>query len=771
MIQNEYINNNYISERRYNNTIRNMNNTYRSNSNNGVTTTATQIAKSGVYTLTQKIVTKRIPDRKNEIYANFEKKLDKNNNLTKQKIKARIELKSIFKEIEDKELTKDEANELNSKIESIKKKYPNTVTDKILDKLYDTFKVKLPEKLSNNEENKTDKREGLIKALRKAGRNDIETIYTKGINLLVINELICYLKDNKDPELQERLNNELIELQTDRNAIGNLYIYLYNFIYPKTLKYMYESYRDGVKSTDKSRDIIPANQNAASYYLYLTHNNIQKFIEDKKKAEQRLNTDKQRLNDNKENVYLANWVELDKKNLEKLEKIEAEWKLKPDFIKKINEEFNANKEEICYRYFEFIKEKYNLEELKGIERLKVELSYISELNQAKKFKGNTEYLNLAISKELLSREINGDNESEFKNEIRALETKINKGEKIDLKILKLLGDMYYKGLKNASDEDIISQDKRKARDMYEQIIKEKGISANIEIYSNLINIYSDNTTQLYDKTRADKLLEIANKKRLLIEKKELKPISNKPSTYVCSDLHGEYLVYKAIIKQLKEKDKLYILGDVIDRGPDGIRILQDIMKRKEQGQVEFLIGNHELMMMQSLFLENQNEKERQNWIDNNGGDITLKAFEKLNSAEQNKIKEFLLDSYVYKNINVNSQNVHLVHAKSIQDKNDNSDKTVREMIAEGKEELMSEAVWKRGGFTPHPQSAKPGTFTVIGHSPTMSGMVEYENGFLDIDCGAGYENNAALVNLTNGTVKYFNVRHEREKENNKQKER
>ena len=335
MIQNEYINNNYISERRYNNTIRNMNNTYRSNSNNGVTTTATQIAKSGVYTLTQKIVTKRIPDRKNEIYANFEKKLDKNNNLTKQKIKARIELKSIFKEIEDKELTKDEANELNSKIESIKKKYPNTVTDKILDKLYDTFKVKLPEKLSNNEENKTDKREGLIKALRKAGRNDIETIYTKGINLLVINELICYLKDNNDPELQERLNNELIELQTDRNAIGNLYIYLYNFIYPKTLKYMYESYRDGVKSTDKSRDIIPANQNAASYYLYLTHNNIQKFIEDKKKAEQRLNTDKQRLNDNKENVYLANWVELDKKNLEKLEKIEAEWKLKPDFIKKL----------------------------------------------------------------------------------------------------------------------------------------------------------------------------------------------------------------------------------------------------------------------------------------------------------------------------------------------------------------------------------------------------------------------------------------------------
>ena len=52
--------------------------------------------------------------------------------------------KNQTKIIEDKELTKEELKELNLKIEIIKKKYPNTVTDKILDKLYDTFKVKLP---------------------------------------------------------------------------------------------------------------------------------------------------------------------------------------------------------------------------------------------------------------------------------------------------------------------------------------------------------------------------------------------------------------------------------------------------------------------------------------------------------------------------------------------------------------------------------------------------------------------------------------------------
>ena len=78
---------------------------------------------------------------------------------------------------------------------------------------------------------------------------------------------------------------------------------------------------------------------------------------------------------------------------------------------------------------------------------------------------------------------------------------------------------------------------------------------------------------------------------LVIISKNKKGTKVEPSTYVCSDLHGEYPAYQAIIGQLKEKDKLYILGDVIDRGPDGIKILQDIMKRKEKGQVEFLIGN------------------------------------------------------------------------------------------------------------------------------------------------------------------------------------
>ena len=52
--------------------------------------------------------------------------------------------------------------------------------------------------------------------------------------------------------------------------------------------------------------------------------------------------------------------------------------------------------------------------------------------------------------------------------------------------------------------------------------------------------------------------------------------------YVMSDIHGCDERYRNILKQIKLKadDHLYILGDVIDRGPCGLNILRETMKRK-----------------------------------------------------------------------------------------------------------------------------------------------------------------------------------------------
>ena len=50
------------------------------------------------------------------------------------------------------------------------------------------------------------------------------------------------------------------------------------------------------------------------------------------------------------------------------------------------------------------------------------------------------------------------------------------------------------------------------------------------------------------------------------------------STYVISDIHGQYEPFKRILQQINfsDDDVLYVLGDAIDRGPDGIKILKEI---------------------------------------------------------------------------------------------------------------------------------------------------------------------------------------------------
>lgn len=74
--------------------------------------------------------------------------------------------------------------------------------------------------------------------------------------------------------------------------------------------------------------------------------------------------------------------------------------------------------------------------------------------------------------------------------------------------------------------------------------------------------------------------------------------------YAISDIHGMYGTYMDVINRLSKNDHLYIIGDVIDRGNNGIKILQDIIKRQENPEqnpkITFLIGNHELMFIQTL---------------------------------------------------------------------------------------------------------------------------------------------------------------------------
>ena len=63
--------------------------------------------------------------------------------------------------------------------------------------------------------------------------------------------------------------------------------------------------------------------------------------------------------------------------------------------------------------------------------------------------------------------------------------------------------------------------------------------------------------------------------------------------YVCSDIHGHYDKWCALLTalDLRPDDTLYVLGDMIDRGPDGVKVLQDMMLRPN---VIPILGNHEM---------------------------------------------------------------------------------------------------------------------------------------------------------------------------------
>ena len=46
-------------------------------------------------------------------------------------------------------------------------------------------------------------------------------------------------------------------------------------------------------------------------------------------------------------------------------------------------------------------------------------------------------------------------------------------------------------------------------------------------------------------------------------------------TYVMSDLHGQYEKYRKLLDKIafSDGDELYILGDVVDRGPQSAELL------------------------------------------------------------------------------------------------------------------------------------------------------------------------------------------------------
>ena len=71
--------------------------------------------------------------------------------------------------------------------------------------------------------------------------------------------------------------------------------------------------------------------------------------------------------------------------------------------------------------------------------------------------------------------------------------------------------------------------------------------------------------------------------------------------FAVTDIHGCALTLKALVQQqlkLKQEDELYILGDLVNKGPDSKGVIDYIKElQKQQYQVRCLRGNHDQMLL------------------------------------------------------------------------------------------------------------------------------------------------------------------------------
>ena len=205
--------------------------------------------------------------------------------------------------------------------------------------------------------------------------------------------------------------------------------------------------------------------------------------------------------------------------------------------------------------------------------------------------------------------------------------------------------------------------------------------------------------------------------------------------YAMSDLHGCYDKYIKMLEKINfsDNDTLYILGDIVDRGPDGIKILQDIMQRKN---VVALMGNHDFLAHyilkiitapSDLYEADDFVDKYRSWI-YDGGSTTEEAFMKLSEEEKKKILLYLNYMPIFEELTVGENKFHLSHTVPTKERMQNPDMLLWQ------EFIIGEPEYEKEYF--------PDKIIVTGHTPTgfidpkFKGKIWRGNNHIAIDCGA-----------------------------------
>ncbi len=229
--------------------------------------------------------------------------------------------------------------------------------------------------------------------------------------------------------------------------------------------------------------------------------------------------------------------------------------------------------------------------------------------------------------------------------------------------------------------------------------------------------------------------------------------------YVTADIHGCYEEFLQLLDKINftDEDEMYILGDMVDKGPDPIKLVQDLMARPN---VYPILGNHDFAVITVLrkfnieITEENVEKHLtaddmqsyMHWLAD-GGPTTAKQFTALDGEEREEVLEYLEDCALYEEVQVDGRSYILVHAGL------NNFEKDKPLEAYGLADLTL--------YRPdYGQRYYEDKFVVTGHTPTFKiredgeALVYEENGHIAIDCGCIYGCKLAAYCLDTQTAYY-----------------
>lgn len=209
-------------------------------------------------------------------------------------------------------------------------------------------------------------------------------------------------------------------------------------------------------------------------------------------------------------------------------------------------------------------------------------------------------------------------------------------------------------------------------------------------------------------------------------------------TYVIGDIHGCFAQFQKLLEVIKpdlRNDRLIMLGDYIDRGPNSYLTLRKIIHlQKEFGNqhVILLRGNHEQMAID--YLNTPTYLSNWSW---NGGASTLKDLQKHGDDLAN-YKDFLQGLPLY------YEDEHFIYVHG----------GIRYGICLD-EQKESDLLWLREEFYRNPASEKKPV--IFGHTPTRTINGAWKpyihRNRIGIDTGCVYEGFLSALELVEGEIK------------------